>query len=358
MVGGWVWWDRLTQRRYNDAVAQIRAAGFPVTPDDPLPPSIDPKENAAPVLVDAARKIQAVDGIDAPRVYSDSPALEADMMWLRQFTRLNAEVIAEVHRAQSLPKVQLDDVKLSEQPRYEQFQRLRRLYDLMEAAYAYAHHSGNDDVAVECLRAMVLIGRAEQSSSDEFVRSGGTTFMRMTAETAQTFGHDLLIYTDRPRPSYRQIWALADELADAKGMAARRDQVFCDWRAKMRSDIQWSQRHPFPPSGLPTDAGALLSSIISNLAAPYRRAEVTSAYRMSLQMQKAYASGTSVRPVMNPWQPTPLYVFGADEAMASSPVLTVNFVRGNIGTFLRNESTCITAAADLREAAIESLLRR
>src|SRR3954466_10227851 len=63
LLFGWIAWDRLADRQYQAVIAQLRAEGFAVTPDDPAPPAIDPNKNGAVMLVAAAQQVKQVDGL-------------------------------------------------------------------------------------------------------------------------------------------------------------------------------------------------------------------------------------------------------------------------------------------------------
>jgi hypothetical protein len=314
-VLSWRWWDRLANQRYESALADIRAAGFLVAPLDAAREPIDPAENGAVLLVDASKRIVNVDGIDPPRFYS-KPLKPDELSYLKRFLATNTTVLEAARRARAMPKLRLDDDAIPAFDRYDQLQQLRRLYGLLECAVTYSHNQSDDCAAIEYLRDMVCLAKAEESSITMETSHGGVILRWLIANQAAEMSPEIRIGPNARDARREQIVQLIDELEDPSRAGANFGGLLMRQRGEILATIE---RHRDGPIQIYRDNANLgpLLTIVHRLAGPFYRLKEADFCRQSLALQRAVGADPSAVPPKPLLRPPPLStlrnIFAADE---------------------------------------------
>lgn len=224
------WWGRLAAQRYEAMLAEFRALGQPTRIADLIGPGVDPGQNAACALLEAAdliqpsaasqEFIQLLEGIGA-----DHRLIEAGFDELTWQMQLNQPAFEALRRARDLPACdwpidyQLPLIGTLLPP----LGPVRRCANLLAGAALYSHHTGDDAAAVEFLRDHVVVAhRATQMRGFLIGHLVAVAIYARATQTVEALAADLAITPDGgPLPdggrsaSHAQVRALlADLLAD------------------------------------------------------------------------------------------------------------------------------------------------
>ncbi len=154
-VGVWYWSGKSAESRLQALLAEYRAAGQPVDPEDFDPPAVADEDNAALLLIRAAEAVRVSD--EQEEFLADANVFNQRLDELGRIVQANSKALGLVRKARSLKGADwglrlrapvLDTIS----PSIDLLQPQRELVRLLTAAAKYNHLTGNDAEAVAILR--------------------------------------------------------------------------------------------------------------------------------------------------------------------------------------------------------------
>ncbi|GAF92634.1 unnamed protein product, partial [marine sediment metagenome] len=163
LVAWWWWTDSRATDQLEEFIAECRAAGQPIDPEDFDPPPVADEDNAALLLQDAADAIVTLEAENLFRIYNyDHGDVKDHPEEARQIVESNAKALQLARRARALTGCDWG-WRMSDPILYPGLGPQRQLAKLLCFTAEYYHHVGDDRQAIETLQdALAAAGRTRE----------------------------------------------------------------------------------------------------------------------------------------------------------------------------------------------------
>lgn len=223
------WWGRLAEQRYAAMLAEYRAKGQPTTIADLIGPGVEPEQNAACALLDAAELIYPQSGPAYPEfrqlledVGGDRGRIDAAFDELTWQMELNQAAFAALRRARALSRcdwpIQFESPIIG--TLLPHLSPMRRCAKVLSGAALYSHVIGDDAAAIEFIRDQVAIAHHMTNMRGFLIgHLVAVAISALATQTVESIGAELAITPDgallpngRRSASIAQVRALMAEL--------------------------------------------------------------------------------------------------------------------------------------------------
>lgn len=226
-----LWWGYEAEHRLNALVAQYRAAGEPIEPEDFNPPPIPDEQNAAVYWKQAGETLSL--SADLPRKFMDGERADIGVLgshraFIRYFSadiaallEKNADCLSLIAQAAALP----DDVPLEpiKSPVIHlllpSLQNSRTLAKFLRVAALHEHEAGRDRVCLAHVNAMLSLGESADGFPTVINHLVAVACDALATEVVERAAPNLRIVSDsdaddQSAATRQQVRALIDRLLD------------------------------------------------------------------------------------------------------------------------------------------------